>query len=87
MCCFLGSVQNRVPLDELICDFFDNTIKESKKYFENNKLLYKFIIPNGIKNDILKQLRRDGYSEEYLFPGFHGVHLSMKNIGKMRGFA
>ncbi|MCL2480095.1 MAG: FRG domain-containing protein [Spirochaetaceae bacterium] len=79
-------VINRSPLDKLICDFIDNNIKESEEYFQNNKLLYKYIIPKDLKLDILKQLKRDKYSEEYLFPGFQGVCLSMENNLKMCDF-
>ena len=77
---------NRNTLDYLLCDFIDNNIKESEEYFLNNKLLYKFIIPNDLKIDILKQLKRDRYSEEHLFPGFQGVCLSMENNVKMCDF-
>ena len=77
---------NRSPLDNLICDFMDNNQINDTKYFEKNKLLYKLIIPYRLKSDILKQLRRDKYSEEYLFPGFQGVCLSMENDGKLHGY-
>ena len=45
----------------------------------NEKIFYKFIIPGEYKSKILKKSYLDGYSEEYLFPGYKGVADAMKN--------
>ena len=42
-------------------------------------IFYKFIIPKNIKAKMLKELYSEGYSEEFLFPGYDGVKLAMKN--------
>ena len=49
---------------------------------ENQKIFYKFIIPSRLKPQILDELYRDGWSEKFLFPGYDGVVLSMKNSVK-----
>lgn len=46
---------------------------------DDEKIFYKFIIPGEIKKDILNELYDEGYSEEYLYPGYSGVTLSIKN--------
>ncbi|GHV88787.1 hypothetical protein AGMMS50267_11470 [Spirochaetia bacterium] len=77
---------NRCPLDELIIDFVDRYIKDGKinpDDFEKNKILYQFIIPAKLKNDILTELGRNGYSEEYLFPGFQNVVSKLKSQGRL----
>lgn len=45
----------------------------------NEPIFYKFIIDKDIKVEMLKELYSDGYSEEFLFPGFEGVKLAMEN--------
>ena len=45
----------------------------------NEKAFYKFIIPEELKPEILNELYKEGYSEEYLFPGYDGVTQSVKN--------
>jgi len=77
---------NRNPLDLLVCDYISNNAIEDNYDLKNYKVLYKFVIPNRLKYDILKQLKRDMYSEEYLFPGFSGVCLSMENKRKLCDF-
>lgn len=42
-------------------------------------IFYKFIISKDKKAELLQELYDDGYSEEFLFPGFDGVNLAMKN--------
>lgn len=54
------------------------------KITKNNTIFYKFIIPKEIKHEILKELYLDGYSEEYLFPGYNGVTKSIKNRLKLK---
>lgn len=46
---------------------------------DDEKIFYKFIIPGEIKKDILNELYDEGYSEEYLYPGYSGVTSSIKN--------
>lgn len=50
---------------------------------DNEKLFYKFIIPGCLKSKLLKELYSDGYSEEYLFPGYFGVSKVIKNKVKL----
>lgn len=50
---------------------------------KNNTIFYKFIIPKEIKAEILKELYLEGYSEEYLFPGYDGVTKSIINRIKL----
>ena len=45
----------------------------------NEPIFYKFIISKDKKAEMLRELYSDGYSEEFLFPGFDGVKLAMKN--------
>ena len=42
-------------------------------------IFYKFIIKKDKKPEMLKELYSEGYSEEYLFPGFDGVKKAMRN--------
>lgn len=53
------------------------------KLKNGEKLFYKFIIPGDLKHDILNNLYVEGYSEEYIFPGFSGVVQAMKNRIKL----
>ena len=46
-------------------------------------IFYKFIIPKEIKAEILNELYLDGYSEEYLFPGYDGVSKHVINEVKL----
>ena len=81
-------------LDEKICDIIQkNGFKKNdnceieidldgiEKFTlkENERIFYKFIISGDCKYEILKALYSDGYSEEYLFPGYKGVVEAMKN--------
>jgi hypothetical protein len=47
-------------------------------------LLYKLIIPKELKVEILNELYLDGYSEEYLFPGYKGVSKHVINEVKLK---
>jgi hypothetical protein len=67
------------PLEENLINYIENHEKGKTDYFTKDKLFYKFIIPPKFKKDILKELYADGYSEEYLFPGYEGVVKSIKN--------
>ena len=46
---------------------------------KGEKAFYKFIIPEDKKPEILNDLYMEGYSEEYLFPGYAGVTQSIEN--------
>ena len=74
---------DRSPLDELICNFFNINLNENNEFLKKNKILFKIIIPNKLKHDILIQLKRDGYSEEHLFPGFQGVCMAMEKVKRL----
>ncbi|OHD11204.1 MAG: hypothetical protein A2086_08945 [Spirochaetes bacterium GWD1_27_9] len=76
---------DRQPLDEKIVNFIDS-IEEDHQYLEQEKILYKFTIPHNLKPDILWYLYNDGYSEEYLFPGYHGCVLAIKNSSLLKKF-
>ena len=45
----------------------------------NEPIFYKFVISKDKKAEMLRDLYSHGYSEEFLFPGFDGVNLAMKN--------
>ena len=47
-------------------------------------ILYKIIIPKELKAKILNELYLEGYSEEYLFPGYEGVSKHVINEVKLR---
>ena len=72
------------PLDKIITKELEDIINTKNKglkdfTLKNEKLFYKFIIPNRIKHKILKELYLEGYSEEFLFPDYRGVVLAMEN--------
>ena len=86
------------PLDEIVTEDFINNINENgfKKHGLINiqninlftlekyeKVFYKFIIPGKLKHEILTELYLNGYSEEYIYPGYSGVVLSIKNKVKL----
>lgn len=71
-----GGIYNKNSNSEIeigICGIEKFTLKE------NERIFYKFVIPGECKYKILKELYADGYSEEYLFPGYWGVAEAMKN--------
>lgn len=77
-------------LDENIINFINLEIENGNedKFKEENDgknktILYKFIIPNKLRIDLLEELYNDGYSEEYLFPGYQGVEKSINNQSKL----
>ena len=69
------------PLDKIL---FEDRDEFNLPQDEN--VFYKFIIPNEIKADILKELYLDGWSEKFMFPGYNGVVASMKNKVKVNDF-
>ena len=85
------------PLNKIISDELNKTLDqmpwdnlyESKirtipeGISKNNTIFYKFIIPKEIKQNILNELYLEGYSEEYLFPGYKGVCESVINRVKL----
>ena len=92
---FLGySDGNYESLDKII----SNEIKQEKigkskgEYYNQNNnalsskdsVLYKFIIPKELKVEILNELYLEGYSEEYLFPGYKGVSEHIINEVKLK---
>ena len=87
----------KIPLDKLISlelnqdpqyrpidPFYGPITTIPIKITKNNTIFYKFIIPKEIKHKILKELYLEGYSEEYLFPGYEGVTKSIKNRLKLK---
>lgn len=89
------------PLNEIIVEDFINNINEEefKKYGfinlqgigisflpENEKIFYKFIIPGKLKHEILNELYLNGYSEEYIFPGYSGVVMAIENRVKLDNY-
>ena len=81
------------PLDILLTSNLDeNKTNDLREFKYNNlcfeldddeKIMYKFVIPKELKAEILNELYLDGYSEEFLFPGYNGVTLSIKNRNKL----
>lgn len=53
---------------------------------EDEFLFYCIIIPKDEKPNFLKDLYREGYSEEYLFPSYDGAVKAMKNRIKLESF-
>lgn len=71
------------PYDKFIERFLNNYPQISRKIPKNEPAFYKFIIPEDKKPNILKELYSEGYSEEYLFPGYVGVSDAIKNRVKL----
>ena len=71
------------PFDKFIEDFLDNYNDSGRKMPKTETAFYKFIIPEDEKPNILKELYSEGYSEEYLFPGYAGVTQTIENRVKL----
>lgn len=93
---YVGNYES--PLDEIISDELKYDLTDRSKGEEYDRhiitvppnlssddtILYKFIIPKELKAEILKELYLDGYSEEYLFPGYNGVSKHVINEVKLK---
>lgn len=71
------------PYDKFIERFLNNYPQVSDEIPEDEPAFYKFIIPEDEKPNILKELYSEGYSEEYLFPGYAGVREAIENRVKL----
>lgn len=69
--------------EEDVEEFLDNYNQSGRIIPKDEQVFYKFIIPEDEKPDILKELYSEGYSEEYLFPGYSGVSKTIKNRIKL----
>lgn len=81
---------SKEPFDEFVFEILSKVDefhvingKKVVEFPEGEKAFFKFIIPEDIKPEILNELYLDGYSEEYLFPGYSGVTKSIKNRVKL----
>jgi hypothetical protein len=72
---------NRTSLDKLIEDYLTDSGLDGSL---DKPILYKFIIPAEIKEELFSKIKLDGYSEEYLFPGFDGVVKSICQDAKRK---
>lgn len=50
---------------------------------DNEKVFYKFIIPQDLKAEILNDLYKEGYTEERIFPGYDSIAKSIENKIKL----
>lgn len=87
---FWPNPSEKKSFDEIIIDNLDklnewceHNKKDKIELQKDEKLFYKFIIPARLKSSILEELYKEGYSEEYLFPGYEGVVKAMKNKHKL----
>lgn len=84
------------PLNKIIIDALHDKQRNIESIDYDKKLIlvpdminkediifYKFIIPNKEKAKMLNELYLEGYSEEYLFPGYGNVEINMKNRVKL----
>lgn len=82
---------SKQPFDEFVVDNLSGKLNDFMDYGglsrvsfpEGEKAFYKFIIPEDIKPEILDELYHEGYSEEYLFPGYKGVTQFVENRIKL----
>ena len=86
----IGELSDK-PFDEFITDNLSNKSDDFDKVshpcsdgvLDDEKIFYKFVIPEEAKPEILHELYLEGYSEEYLFPGYRGVVLAIENRIKL----
>lgn len=91
---YVGDYEN--PLDNIISNELKKDLEYRIKENDDKKIItvptnlsskdtvfYKFIIPKELKAEILNELYLDGYSEEYLFPGYNGVSKHVINEVKL----
>ena len=71
------------PYDQFIEEFLEEYNGSGRKMPKTEQVFYKFIIPEDEKPNILKELYSEGYSEEYLFPGYSGVSQTIENRVKL----
>jgi len=81
----LSNIVDRRPLDERISEYMDKIHGANESNNISEKLLYCFVIPGELKKDILRWLYSNGYSEEILFPGYHGVVKAIRNNALAKG--
>ena len=81
---------SKEPFDEFVSEILSKADeldvingKKAVEFPEGEKAFYKFIIPEDAKPKILNELYLEGYSEEYLFPGYSGVTKSIENRVKL----
>lgn len=93
---YVGNYES--PLDEIISEELKYDLSERIKgenynrhiitvppnLTPNDTILYKLIIPKELKAKILNELYLEGYSEEYLFPGYDGVSKHVINEVKLK---
>lgn len=68
---------SKEPFDEFVAEILSRA--DEFDVINGEKAFYKFIIPEDVKPEILNELYLEGYSEEYLFPGYSGVTKSIEN--------
>lgn len=68
---------SKEPFDEFVAEILSRA--DEFDVINEEKAFYKFIIPEDVKPEILNELYLEGYSEEYLFPGYSGVTKSIEN--------
>ena len=71
------------PFDQHIEEFLEIFNQSGRIMPKDECAFYKFIIPEDEKPNILKELYSEGYSEEYLFPGYSGVSATIGNRVKL----
>lgn len=68
---------SKEPFDKFVAEILSRA--DEFDVINGEKAFYKFIIPEDVKPEILNELYLEGYSEEYLFPGYSGVTKSIEN--------
>lgn len=86
----IGEISDK-SFNKFITDNLLNKSHDFEKFRNSNqtdilddeKIFYKFLISEEAKPNILNELYLEGYSEEYLFPGYNGVVLAIENKIKL----